>query len=98
MLSSPLFHGSFDLSCERRLIWNRGLGRGNPHPAAIGADFGRLGIGFWPAVDALDVRNERRRESLQELVDWRNAIAHQDFEPVSPGESNPSSVERQNVA
>jgi hypothetical protein len=22
---------------------------------------------------------------LQELIDWRNAIAHQDFDPVAPG-------------
>ena len=33
---------------------------------------------------ALDARNERRRVKLQELVDWRNAIAHQDFDPVAP--------------
>jgi hypothetical protein len=40
-----------------------------------------------PEVYALDARNERRRELLQELVDWRNAIAHQDFDPVAPGGS-----------
>ena len=67
------------------LIWNRSLGRGNPHPGAIGSDFNRLGIDFWTEVYALDARNERRRESLQELIDWRNAIAHQDFDPVAPG-------------
>ncbi|MHB1422587.1 MAG: hypothetical protein ACYC3I_05215 [Gemmataceae bacterium] len=65
--------------------WNRGLGRGNPHPVAIGSDFNRLGIDFWTEVYALDARNERRRESLQERIDWRNAIAHQDFDPVAPG-------------
>jgi hypothetical protein len=65
-------------------LWNRTLGKGNPHPGAIGSDFGRLGVDFWPVVYALDVRNERRRELLQELVDWRNAIAHQDFDPVAP--------------
>ena len=26
-----------------------------------------------------------RRELLQQLIDWRNAIAHQDFAPVAPG-------------
>jgi hypothetical protein len=33
----------------------------------------------------LGARNERRRELLQELIDWRNAITHQDFDPVVPG-------------
>jgi hypothetical protein len=67
------------------LIWNRSLGRGNPHPGAIGSDFSRLGVDLWTEVYALDARNERRRELLQELVEWRNAIAHQDFDPVAPG-------------
>jgi hypothetical protein len=66
-------------------IWNRGLSRGNPHPGAIGADFNRLGVNIWDAVYALDGRNRRRREMLQELIDWRNAIAHQDFDPVTAG-------------
>jgi hypothetical protein len=44
-----------------------------------------LGIDLWTEVHALDARNDRRRELLQELIDWRNAIAHQDFDPVSPG-------------
>src|SRR5438876_1583493 len=66
-------------------IWNRSLGRGNPHPGAIGSDFNRLGVDFWTEVTHLDARNERRRDLLQELIDWRNAIAHQDFDPVAPG-------------
>ena len=66
-------------------IWNRSLSRGNPHPGAIGSDFNRLGIDFWNEVYALDARNERRREALQELIDWRNAISHQDFDPVVSG-------------
>lgn len=64
--------------------WNRSLDKGNPHPGAIGTDFNRLGIDFWVSIYALDARNNRRRESLQELVDWRNAIAHQDFDAVAP--------------
>src|SRR5262249_15058203 len=67
------------------LIWNRSLDRGNPHPGALGSDFNRLGVDLWTEVYALDARNERRREILQELVDWRNAIAHQDFDPLAPG-------------
>jgi hypothetical protein len=65
--------------------WNRSLDRGNPHPGTIGSDFNRLGVDIWREVYALDARNERRRELLQELIDWRNAIAHQDFDPVAPG-------------
>ena len=64
--------------------WNRSLSKGNPHPGALGSDFGRLGIDFWAAIYGLDARNHRRRESLQELIDWRNAIAHQDFDSVAP--------------
>ena len=66
-------------------IWNRSLGKGNPHSGAIGADFNRLGVDFWSEVYALNARNERRRELLQELIEWRNAIAHQDFDVVAPG-------------
>jgi hypothetical protein len=71
------------------LIWNRSLDRGNPHPGAIGSDFNRLGVDFWTEVYALHGMNERRRELLQELVDWRNAIAHQDFNTVVAG-GNPT--------
>jgi len=66
-------------------IWSRSLGRGNPHPGAIGSDFNRLGVDLWTEVYALHAANQRRRELLQELNDWRNAIAHQDFDPVAPG-------------
>ena len=64
------------------LVWNRMLDRGNPNPGNTGQDFNRLGMQFWPAVRAKSPGNERRRQLLQELVGWRNAIAHQDFGPV----------------
>jgi hypothetical protein len=63
-------------------VWNRSLDKGNPHPGGIGSDFNRLGIQFWPSVSRRDARNVRRNQLLQELIDWRNAIAHQDFDPV----------------
>jgi len=74
----------------RRIVYdelrrNRTLDRGNPHPGAVGADFNRLGLDFWADVYALDARNARRRAQVQELIDWRNAIAHQDFTPVAVG-------------
>jgi hypothetical protein len=65
-------------------FWNRSLDRGNPHPGAIGADFNRLGLNIWKRAYGLDARNERRRELLEELIAWRNAIAHQDFDNVAP--------------
>ncbi len=61
------------------LITGRKLDQGNPNPGNLGADFGRLGMSFWPDVKALHVRNERRLALLESMVRWRNAIAHQDF-------------------
>lgn len=64
-------------------VWNRSLDRQNPNPGAIGSDFNRLGVDIWTDVYALGARNHRRREILEELNRWRNAIAHQDFEPLA---------------
>lgn len=72
-------------SVRAAFLRNRSLTRGNPHPGAIGSDFDRLGVHLWTEVYALSAKNERRRDLLQELIDWRNAIAHQDFDPVAPG-------------
>jgi hypothetical protein len=77
--------GPLRVFVRAEFVWNRSMDRGNPHPGAIGSDFGRLGIHFWTKVDALDGRNPRRRELLQELIEWRNAIAHHDFASVAPG-------------
>lgn len=63
-------------------LLNRTLDRGNPHPGGIGSDFNRLGVNFWTDVYTLHASNNRRRELLQELIEWRNAIVHQDFNPV----------------
>src|SRR4051794_35129672 len=45
----------------------------------------RLGVLLWPAVQSLDRRNQARQGLLDELNRWRNAIAHQDFDPVRLG-------------
>lgn len=71
-----------------QFLWGRALDRGNPHSGVIGSDFGRFGVPFWDAVYALHAVNERRREWLDELMRWRNAIAHHDFDPAIFG-SNP---------
>jgi hypothetical protein len=82
-----------DMTCSRQpanlavvlrsaLMQGRKLDFGNPSPSNLGADFGRLGMAFWDEVRALDARNDDRKDRLEELNEWRNAIAHQDFARV----------------
>ena len=65
-----------------RLCDNRKLDHGNPNPGNLGSDFGRLGFDFWAAVHGRDTRNPGRKSQLENLAGWRNAIAHQDFDPA----------------
>lgn len=64
------------------LTQGRKLDFGNPNAGNLGADFGRLGMPFWSEVRKLDSRNSSRQKNLDELNEWRNAIAHQDFSKV----------------
>ncbi len=76
----------FRLAIRRELLWNRQLDTRNANQATIGGDFGRLGIPqFWTQVDAVSPKNPRRRQALEELNAWRNAIAHQAFDPAILG-------------
>jgi hypothetical protein len=68
-----------------QFLWGRPFGRGNPQGSAIGSEFGRFGFSFWDEVYALHAQNDRRRELLDELMEWRNAIAHNDFDPARFG-------------
>lgn len=61
------------------LTRGRKLDTGNPNPGNIGSDFNRFGFSFWDEVRAADKRNQRRQEKLENLNDWRNAIAHHDI-------------------
>ncbi|HEX5725019.1 MAG TPA: HEPN domain-containing protein [Longimicrobiaceae bacterium] len=71
------------------LVRGRKLDVGNPNPGNIGSDFGRLGLEFWERVRALDPRSKQRQERLEELIVWRNAVAHQDFtRPVLGGRTS----------
>jgi hypothetical protein len=45
------------------------LDRGNANPGAIGADFNRLGIEFWPEVHTHRPRNDKRRALLENQND-----------------------------
>lgn len=65
-----------------QFLWGRSLDRGNPQAGSIGSDFGRFGLQFWLEVYSKHSHNERRRELLDELIAWRNAIAHNDFDPL----------------
>ncbi len=63
------------------LIFNRQLDRGNANPGTLGSDFGRLGLKWWAAVD-LATNGPGLRRNMEEMNSWRNAIAHNDFDPV----------------
>jgi hypothetical protein len=67
-----------EMMCDN-LLFARKIDRGNPNSGNIGADFNRLGMAFWSLVDAHRPENPARRTALNELSEWRNAIAHQDF-------------------
>lgn len=68
---------------ESSLILGRHLDRGNATAGNIGADFERLGFSFWDAVYKLDGRNKDRRERLDQVIVWRNAIAHDSPVPAT---------------
>ena len=70
-----------------QFITGRKLDRGNPNPGNIGSDFSRLGLAFWNDVDSLHQRNAARRSGIERLNVWRNAIAHNDFDPQALGGS-----------
>jgi HEPN superfamily RiboL-PSP-like protein len=66
---------------RRQMTTGRKLDAGNPNPGNIGSDFGRLGFDFWPALINVNPVSSTRRKALETLMTWRNAIAHQDFDP-----------------
>jgi hypothetical protein len=81
MTPSPELQGLALLEFTR----GRQLDRGNAHPGNLHNDFSRLGIDFWPQVEAYDARVLAARAHLVVLNDWRNAVVHQDFNPARLG-------------
>jgi hypothetical protein len=75
---------------RENLLFGRKLDTGNPNPGNIGSDFNRLGLSFWPTVEADHPRNPNRRQVLDTLNRWRNAIAHNAFAPDMYRGSHPS--------
>lgn len=61
------------------LTQSRRLDSGNPNPGNIGSDFHRFGLDLWALANQRNARTPRRRERLEALNRWRNAVAHQDF-------------------
>jgi hypothetical protein len=80
-IASPLLRSA----CQKAMILNRKLNQGNPNPGNLGSDFNRFGLVFWGEVRNLGSRNQARQDRLEELSRWRNAIAHQDFDPAVLG-------------
>lgn len=72
-------------TCRDAILQNRKLSQGNPNPGNLGSDFNRFGLAFWDEVANLDFRNDSRQNQFDELNLWRNAIAHQDFDPAKIG-------------
>lgn len=64
---------------EYSLTLNLQLNRGNARPEALLNDFRRLGIDLWREMARLNGATAGRRDKLEQLNAWRNAIAHQDF-------------------
>jgi len=70
---------------SRQFTWARQLDRGNAHSGSLKEDFGRLGIDLWAEMDHYVPRSNVWRSQLDVLNVWRNAIAHQDFNPAKIG-------------
>jgi hypothetical protein len=66
---------------------DRKLDKGNANPGNLGNDFNRLGLEFWDEVKKLNTKNSERNRALEMLNEWRNAIAHQHFDPAKLGGS-----------
>ena len=67
--------------------FGRKLDTGNPNPGNIGNDFNRFGFDFWSALMSHDARLKALQDELRLINEWRNAIAHQSFDPAKLGGS-----------
>jgi hypothetical protein len=70
---------------RQSFLASRFLDRGNATWRNIGDDFNRLGMTFWDDVIATDSKNANFKNRLDSLNNWRNAIAHNDFDPAKLG-------------
>lgn len=66
-------------------IAGRRLDSGNAHPASLSEDFARFGLAVLKEIKTHRRSNRDRIRRLESLNTWRNAIAHQDFDPARLG-------------
>jgi hypothetical protein len=79
-------HPGFRMAMREELLWNRHLDSRNANQRTLAGDFNRLGLRhLWTLVDAVFANNHLRRQWLDDLNAWRNAIAHQAFDPAVLG-------------
>jgi hypothetical protein len=78
---AALSPSTLQTTIKKLLEQGRKLDMGNPNPGNLGSDFARFGIDFWPEVHARDKRGRIWQSRLEMLTDWKNAVAHQDFDP-----------------
>lgn len=67
------------LVMQQQLTVGRLLDKGNATGSNIGSDFGRFGFKFWDEVKARRKLNAGRKTRLDQLLEWRNGIAHDDL-------------------
>ena|ERR1017187_4145511 len=77
-----------------RFTKGRQLDSKNAQPGSLGSDFALLGINFWNEIGKHHAKNDDRKNELVILNNWRNAVAHQSFEEVSPGKAPNLALER----
>ncbi len=82
-LLADRLNASFSRTLRELFLVGRKLDTGNPNPGNLGSDFNRFGLDFWGKVNTLSPATAVRRQRLEELNSWRNAIAHQDFSRVT---------------
>lgn len=66
-------------------VHRRKLDTGNANRDNLRDDFNRYQFDFWAEVLAVDPRHEARKNQLETLNTWRNAIAHHNYDPAKLG-------------
>lgn len=69
------------------LTQGRKLDSQNPRRAALGSDFGRLGLAFVVELKAARPAVAAELDHLEELIDFRNAVGHGDESAIAVIES-----------
>lgn len=94
-LLQPIDNQDVRQACLSVMTQGRKLDSGNANSANITNDFKRLGImNVFDDLVSLDSRNGARKKQLDHLIDWRNAISHQNFTRLKAGSVNFGQVRR----